>query len=95
MEVATRFYCDSGLSLNVRKCAALRLKRGVGLSDPVNEVDGMSVRTLTRGEVFKYLGAAVPVEGLDASARFGGQLADLLNPITSSKADSGRTNHSV
>ena len=29
-------------------------------------------------EVFKYLGEAVPVEGLDASARFGGQLTDLL-----------------
>ena len=56
----------------MRKCAALRLKKGVGLCEPVYEVDGVCVRTLTRGEVFKYLGAAVPVEGLDVSARFGG-----------------------
>ena len=83
--IATRFYQDAGLKLNVGKCAALRLSKGISNLDKVYTVGNDQIKTLEPGEVFKYLGAAVPVDGLNSPARVGEQLSKILNPITNSK----------
>ena len=85
MNIAIRFYQDAGLKLNVGKCAALRLSKGVGVLDRVYAVGNDPIKTLEPGEVFKYLGAAVPVDRLNGPARVGEQLSKILNPITNSK----------
>ena len=85
LNVAVRFYREAELQLNVGKCTALRLCKGRGVLKQVYEVNSACIKTLGRGELFRYLGADVPVDGLDRPAGIVEQLAGVLNPITNSK----------